>query len=177
MPLTVPCPTCAGKLRLPDFPDGQYACPRCGSLIDAANLPPAMPDSIREAPISNSSSNPPVAPADARPQPTRDEFDERPPARGLSQRPKEKKDSTTAVLLEVLPGFFLWTFGIGHIYAGNVGTGLAFMFGFWALSAVNVGLAFCGIGFFTAPACWLLFMILSPILAAQACKETPTQQQ
>ena len=72
----------------------------------------------------------------------------------------------TAVLLEVLPGFFFQTFGIGHIYAGNVGVGLLFMFGYWFIQFINVLLCFVLIGFVTLPLCWLAAMILSPILAA-----------
>lgn len=80
------------------------------------------------------------------------------------------KDSSTAVLLELLPGFFFQTFGIGHIYAGNVGIGLLFMFGYWALLVVNILLMFVIIGFITAPLCWILAMVLSSITAANACK-------
>lgn len=81
----------------------------------------------------------------------------------------EEKSSAVAVLLEVLPGLFFQTFGIGHLYAGNVGAGLGFLFGYWAILAVNVGLMFCFVGFFSWPICWLLFLILSPMLAAQHC--------
>jgi hypothetical protein len=39
------------------------------------------------------------------------------------------RSSGTAAVLEVIFGLFFQTFGIGHIYAGNVGTGLFLMFG------------------------------------------------
>lgn len=71
--------------------------------------------------------------------------------------------------MEVLPGLFFQTFGIGHIYAGNVLTGLFFMFGYWAVAFINGLLMFVVIGFVTFPLCWLATMILSPILAARAC--------
>lgn len=80
------------------------------------------------------------------------------------------KSGGTAALLEVLPGFFFQTFGIGHMYAGNVGTGLLFMFGYWGLLFVNVLLMFVFIGFITAPLCWILAMIVSPLTAANSCK-------
>ena len=70
------------------------------------------------------------------------------------------------MLLEVLPGFFFQTFGIGHIYAGNVGVGLLFMFGYWFIQFINVLLCFVLIGFVTLPLCWLAAMIISPILAS-----------
>jgi TM2 domain-containing membrane protein YozV len=76
------------------------------------------------------------------------------------------KSSGTAVLLEVLPGFFLQTFGIGHLYAGNVGVGLLFMFGYWFVQFINILLCFLIIGFITGPLCFILAMVISPILAS-----------
>ena len=78
------------------------------------------------------------------------------------------KSAGAAVLLEVLPGFFFQTFGIGHMYAGNVGTGLLFMFGYWFIQFVNILLCFLLIGFITLPLCFFGAMILSPVLAANA---------
>ncbi|MET0650440.1 MAG: hypothetical protein ABW208_27850 [Pyrinomonadaceae bacterium] len=82
------------------------------------------------------------------------------------------KSSGTAVLLEVLPGFFFQTFGIGHIYAGNVGTGLLLMFGYWFIQFVNILLCFLIIGFITLPLCFILAMVISPILASNAATRT-----
>lgn len=79
------------------------------------------------------------------------------------------KSRGVAALLEVLPGLFFQTFGIGHIYAGNIGTGLLLMFGYWALLLLNIALAFVFIGFLTGPLCWLLMMIISPLTAANSC--------
>lgn len=73
-----------------------------------------------------------------------------------------------AVLLEILPGIFLQTFGIGHIYAGNVAVGLLFMFGYWFVAFVNFLLLFVLIGFITWPVCWLATMVISSILASNA---------
>jgi TM2 domain-containing membrane protein YozV len=78
------------------------------------------------------------------------------------------KASAVAVLLEIMPGLFLQTFGIGQIYAGNVGTGLLFMFGYWFLTFVNFLLCFVLVGFITWPLCFLGAMILSPVLAANS---------
>jgi TM2 domain-containing membrane protein YozV len=80
------------------------------------------------------------------------------------------KSSGTAVLLEVLPGFFFQTFGIGHIYAGNVGTGLLFMFGYWFIQFINLLLCLLIIGFITLPLCFILAMVISPILASNAAE-------
>lgn len=79
------------------------------------------------------------------------------------------KSGGVAALLEVIPGLFQ-VFGIGHMYAGNVVTGLLFMFGYWALAFVNFLLCFVFIGFITWPLCWIATMIISPLTAANACK-------
>ena|SRR5215204_6186743 len=78
------------------------------------------------------------------------------------------KSSGTAVLLEILPGFCFQTFGIGHMYAGNVGTGLLIMFGYWFVQFINLLLCLFLIGFITLPLCFLLAIIISPILASNA---------
>lgn len=82
------------------------------------------------------------------------------------------KSSGTAVLLEVLPGFFFQTFGIGHIYAGNVGTGLLFMFGYWVVQFINLLLCLLIVGFIMLPLCFILAMVISPILASNAAQRS-----
>lgn len=79
------------------------------------------------------------------------------------------KSGSTAALLEVIPGLFQ-VFGIGHIYAGRVGLGLCVMFGYWLLTFINLLLCVVFIGFITWPLCWAGTMILSAVLAANACK-------
>lgn len=78
------------------------------------------------------------------------------------------RSAGVAVLLEILPGIFLQTFGIGHIYAGNVAVGLLFMFGYWFVAFVNFLLLFVLIGLVTWPLCWLATMVISSIVAANA---------
>ena len=78
------------------------------------------------------------------------------------------KSPAVAVMLEFLPGFFFQTFGIGHIYAGNVGVGLLFMFGYWFVLFVNILLCLLIIGFITGPLCFLGTMLVSSMLAANA---------
>ena len=80
------------------------------------------------------------------------------------------KTPVVAVLLEVLPGLFLQTFGIGHMYAGNIGVGLLFMFGYWFVQFINILLCFVLIGFITLPLCYILALIISPLLASQAAE-------
>jgi TM2 domain-containing membrane protein YozV len=81
------------------------------------------------------------------------------------------RSSAVAAMLEILPGFFLQTFGIGHIYAGNVAAGLLLMFGYWLLTFINILLLFVLIGFVTWPLCFLTTIILSPILAANTASK------
>ncbi|MBV9959623.1 MAG: hypothetical protein JO360_14450 [Acidobacteria bacterium] len=76
------------------------------------------------------------------------------------------KSAAAAALLEVFPGFFFQTFGIGNIYAGNVAVGLLFMFGYWFVLFVNILLCFIFIGIITLPLCWIIMMIMSPLIAA-----------
>lgn len=79
------------------------------------------------------------------------------------------KSGGTAALLELGGGFFLQIFGFGHIYAGNVGTGLLIMFAYWGLQIINFLLTFVLIGVLTLPLTWILFLIFSPIWASKSC--------
>ncbi len=80
------------------------------------------------------------------------------------------KNPGLAVALELLGGFFFQTFGIGHLYAGNIGLGLGLMFGYWVLMAINILLCAVLVGFVTWPLTWLAFMIISAITANNAAK-------
>ena len=79
-----------------------------------------------------------------------------------------ERSSSTAVLLEFLPGFFIHTFGIGHIYNGRVALGLLAMFGYWFALAVNILLCFILIGIVTLPLTWILMLIFSTLSAANS---------
>lgn len=101
-----------------------------------------------------------------------DEEDDRPSRRRRNRvRHGPPKSGGSAAVLELVFGLFLQTFGVGHMYAGNVGLGLLLMFGYWFVLFANVLLCFLGIGFVTGPACWLLALVVSPLLAAQSCSE------
>jgi hypothetical protein len=83
-----------------------------------------------------------------------------------------KRSGGTAAVLEILFGLLFQTFGPGHFYAGNVGTGLFFMLGYWAFLIANVVLASitCGlwlpVAMVAVPTVWFVLMIVSPLLAA-----------
>ncbi len=68
------------------------------------------------------------------------------------------KDPTTALLLELLG--YLGFLGIGHVYAGKTGRGIALLIGWWAYLIIGIVSAFVLIG------CLLLFGGLAvPILS------------
>jgi hypothetical protein len=92
-------------------------------------------------------------------------------APGMMNPMATPKNGGLAVALELLGGFFFQTFGVGHLYAGNVGMGLGLMFGYWALTALNLALCFIVVGFVTWPLTWLAFMIISAITASNAAKK------
>ncbi len=81
----------------------------------------------------------------------------------------------TAMWLELLPGFFFQTFGIGNLYAGNVALGLILMFSYWALSLVNFFLCFLLIGFLTWPLTFVAYMIIGAITARSAAEKKVEQ--
>jgi TM2 domain-containing membrane protein YozV len=74
-----------------------------------------------------------------------------------------QKSAGTAAMFELLFGGIFQTFGIGHIYAGNPGVGIAIMFGYWIIQGINIALMAIFIGFLTWPVCWLLAVVLSTI--------------
>ena len=87
----------------------------------------------------------------------------------------------TAIVLEILLGMFVQTFGVGNLYAGNTAGGLLMMFGYWGIQVINFILCFLIIGIFLLPLTWLAFMIFCPIIASSSAKrrayEAMMQQQ
>jgi len=55
----------------------------------------------------------------------------------MSVNPASSKDPNTAMIIEILAGFF-GLLGIGYLYAGRTGGGLLRLFGWWALIAVGI---------------------------------------
>ena len=85
---------------------------------------------------------------------------------------KPVRDPGLAVVLELVPGVLIQTFGIGNIYAGNVAGGIVMMLGYWVLQVINTFLCLIIIGFITLPLTWVLFMIFCPISANNRAKWT-----
>jgi TM2 domain-containing membrane protein YozV len=79
---------------------------------------------------------------------------------------RPQRSAGVAVALEIVLGIF-GIFGVGNLYAGRVGPGIALMVGFWALFWINFLLSFIVIGWFTYPLTWIAFLIVGPICAAR----------
>lgn len=81
-----------------------------------------------------------------------------------------QRSAGAAAVLELIPGLFLHTFGIGHMYVGNVGLGLFLMFGYWLFVTINVLLCFTcvwiPVALILGPAVWFILVIVSPLLAS-----------
>ena len=89
-------------------------------------------------------------------------------ARRIGDMSTKRKDPTVAFLLEFVPGILAQWFGWGHIYSGNILTGLVVMMSYWVLQGLNILLMYLAIGFVTAPLTWILFLSFSPLSARKA---------
>lgn len=72
-----------------------------------------------------------------------------------------RQQSMVAIGLEAAPGTLLGTFGLGHLYAGRVGTGLVLMTSYWLLQAINILLMPLMIGWITFALTWLGFLVFA----------------
>jgi len=79
---------------------------------------------------------------------------------------RRDQDNTVPVMLELGFGFFMQTFGVGHIAQGRVGLGLFIMLSYWALQFINALLCVVLIGIVTMPLTWLFYMVAAPMNAA-----------
>jgi hypothetical protein len=141
----ITCPNCSSS-----NPDGAQVCLSCGApLVEATGLPatqmpPPQADEIPEPspfasaePAGSVPTNSPVTPVSA----------------SESARPSKvdfaasKKDRSLAIVLEVVPGLF-GLLGIGWIYSGFTGAGLAWLVGLllWNMIALGIGIFTAGIG-------------------------------
>lgn len=79
------------------------------------------------------------------------------------------KDPSTGLVLELLPGLFGFL-GIGRLWAGDVGIGIALLFGYWVfwallgffiviMSIFTLGIAFC-----IVPAVWIGVPVVSGLI-------------
>jgi TM2 domain-containing membrane protein YozV len=76
------------------------------------------------------------------------------------------RSAGAAVALELVLGLF-GVFGVGNIYAGRAGLGVALMLSFWVLFWINVALVFLVIGWVTMPLTWVGYLIAGSLLAAR----------
>lgn len=72
-----------------------------------------------------------------------------------------RQQSMLAIGLEAAPGTLLGTFGIGHLYAGRIGTGIVLMISYWVVQAINVLLMPFLVGWLTFALTWLGYLVFS----------------
>lgn len=87
--------------------------------------------------------------------------------------PKTPKDPGTAFVLELLPAYFGF-YGIGYIWAGEVGLGLALLFGNWVVWTIGGLLAFLfslftlGLGLLCVTPLFIALYFLGPVVSGLA---------
>jgi TM2 domain-containing membrane protein YozV len=81
-----------------------------------------------------------------------------------------RKSVKVAIALEIVLGL-VGVFGVGCVYAGRVGLGLALMVSFWMLFWVNIVLVVILIGLLTMPLTWIAYVAVSTLLAVRAVKQ------
>lgn len=146
--MAIACRTCGNE-----NPEGAAYCQYCGAGLQQATPPlasypqPAQPPNAAPAQPQAQGSYQPPAPGYQQsygqpygqpyggafqppaPMPARPAY---PPVVVAAATPMGYKDPSTGLLLEMLPGFFGFL-GIGRLWAGEVGVGLALLFGYWAV--------------------------------------------
>jgi hypothetical protein len=142
----ITCPNCSTS-----NPDEAQVCLSCGApLVEAAELltsrtiPPAEEDEIPEPSPFASPEPPEPASHDVSVAPGPVSEPVRPPRVDFTT---PKKDRSLAIVLEIVPGLF-GLLGIGWIYSGFTGAGLAWLVGFllWNMIALVIAIFTAGIG-------------------------------
>ena len=115
---TIICPFCHQEHAI-----GTLFCPVTGKSLSEENVQSEQGNP--PAPIQEFTSQPPAYPS---------------PSQGINYPypPRPPKDRSIAIILEILPGLF-GILGIGWIYSGKTGVGLAWLIGYliWSIIAVT----------------------------------------
>jgi len=84
------------------------------------------------------------------------------------------KDRSVAYILEILPGLF-GILGIGWLYAGNTGVGIAWLIGvlLWDVFAIIIDIASVGFGCFCSVPVNIVLITLSSVLLSNYVKQHP----
>lgn len=79
------------------------------------------------------------------------------------------KDPSTAMIIEILAGFFGFL-GIGYLYAGNTSGGILRLIGWWVVIAIGTVMSFVtlGLGFL----CMGPLMLAGPIISGVMLKNS-----
>lgn len=150
--VTIACQTCGNQ-----SPAGATVCHYCGAALQAPiAAPPQWSPPVVQPPALR-----PGAWAEGGPVAYHPAYQPRallPP-----------KDPSTGLVLELLPGLFGFL-GIGRLWAGDVGIGIALLFGYWVfwallgffiviMSIFTLGIAFC-----IVPAVWIGVPVVSGLI-------------
>ena len=131
--MTVVCHTCGHQ-----NPDGSPSCQYCGRSLEPASIPhharPAQAVEASSQPQDQGGYAQPGQGGGYGPNPDRQQHYRgqygMPPARPYAVQLIAVKDPGTGLLLEILPGLFGFL-GIGWLWAGETGIGIALLLGYW----------------------------------------------
>lgn len=182
------CPACLRTIKSPDDLAGQMArCPHCRSVERVPGSPRTSPPVTLQPAQSPFVQDDDPPPRRSRRDDDRDDDDDS-PRRRRRRRPdpyddydddfeprgrsyyQPPKSAGIAAILEVVGGFFQ-VFGLGNMYAGNIGVGLLFLFGYWFVAAFFfvVSILTCT-GWLVLPMLWMTTLIVSICTATASCK-------
>ena len=141
----ITCPNCSTV-----NPEGSQTCTSCGaSLVETAELPTSEPMQTVENEIPEPS--PYVEPEQSQTTPASGSSATVPASEPVQPHPVDltpaRKDRSLAIILEVVPGLFGFL-GIGWIYSGFTGAGIAWLVGFliWNIIALVICIFTVGLG-------------------------------
>jgi TM2 domain-containing membrane protein YozV len=149
------CLSCGTRLSEEDANSGNNP---PAAAVDAGINPPAAFNPPAVSPMPNQATVPPYNP--------------NPTGQYILVQPRPLKQKSTAMLIEILPGLF-GLYGFGRIYAGDTGTGVAWLIGgiIWSMIAVIIDLATGGFGFLcTLPVNIICVVICAMTLSSYANK-------
>lgn len=140
-------------------PDGVRFCANCGQEVAAQ---------------SNVSNQVPPTPAPQAPVPSAYPLSNPPPQAQYPPAYRPLKDRSVAYILEILPGIF-GILGIGWMYAGNTGVGIAWLVGtlVWDVIAIIIDIASVGFGCFCSVPVNIVLIVLSSVSLSNYIKQHP----
>jgi len=164
------CPNCDTANQ-----DDALSCTNCGAALSEAlyqapaapleGVPPEFLDIPEPSPAYTGADEPQPEPEPAPIAPPPPAADRALTLESLIAASAVPKDRNLALILEILPGFF-GLLGIGWIYSGNMGVGIALLvgYGLWNLLALVIAVFTGGIACFCTLPLNVIVMITSALL-------------